>query len=132
MDKNNVAIAEAYYTAMSQKNVAGAERYLHPEVHFIGPIQETMGKTAFLEGVKRLVSSFKTLTIRTKCGSGNQVMLAYDLEFPDPIGNCRTASLLTFQEGLIIKIELFFDARPFAQSIQKPPLPTDLSSKKFN
>ncbi len=126
---DNVAIAEAYYTAMSQKNIAGLEKYLHPEVHFIGPIQETMGKALFLEGVKRFVSSFKTLTIRATCGARNQVMLAYDVDFPDPIGSCRTASLLTFQEGLIIKIELFFDARPFAHLIQNPPLPASASSK---
>jgi hypothetical protein len=41
------------------------------------------------------------------------VMLAYDLDCPAPIGLFRGAVLLTFQEGLIMRYELFYDARPF-------------------
>ena len=113
MNKNHVAIAEAYYTAMGEKNVADMGQYLHPDVQFIGPLAEMRGKEAVLEAVKRLIAFFKTLTIRAKFGSGDQAMLAYDLDFPSPIGNCPAAALLTFQEGLISKIELFFDGRPF-------------------
>ena len=40
-------------------------------------------------------------------------MLAYDVDFPAPIGNIPSAVLLNLEEGLISKIELFFDARPF-------------------
>jgi hypothetical protein len=42
-----------------------------------------------------------------------EAMLAYDGDFGDPIGICRTAALLTFKDNLIIRIELFFNARPF-------------------
>ena len=113
MNKNNVAIAEAYYTAMGEKNVVDMEQYLHPDVQFIGPLAEMRGKEAVLEAVKRLIAFFKILTIRATFGSGDQTMLAYDLDFSSPIGNCPAAALLTFQEGLILKIELFFDGRPF-------------------
>jgi hypothetical protein len=40
-------------------------------------------------------------------------MFAYDFVCRDPIGVCRTAELVRFQDGLIRDIELFFDARPF-------------------
>lgn len=113
MNKNNVAVAEAFYTAMGEKNIAALEQYLHPDIHFIGPIAELKGKGDYLEALQRFVTLFKTLTIRAKFGSGDQVMLAYDLDIPPPIGKFPTAVLLTFQEGLIAKIELFCDGRPF-------------------
>jgi hypothetical protein len=56
----------------------------------------------------------KALHLRAGFASGDQAMLVYDLEFQDPIGSCPTANLMTFQDGLIRTIELFYDARPFA------------------
>lgn len=111
MHENHVAIAEAYYTAWGEKNVAGMEKFLHPDVRFISPLAETMGKEVVLGALKRGSAFFRTLTIRAKFGSGDQAMLVIDLDFPDPVGNVRTAVLMTFLEGLIAKIELFFDAR---------------------
>lgn len=40
-------------------------------------------------------------------------MLAHDIDFPVSIGVSRAAVLLSFQDGLIVRYELFFDARPF-------------------
>src|SRR5258708_7516304 len=115
MNNNNVAIAEAYYTAMGQKNIADAAKYLHPDVQFTGPIMQIQGKEEVMEAIKRLTSFCKAITIRAKFGSGNQAMVAYTIEFPAPIGNIPTAALLTFQDGLIAKVELFFDGSPFKQ-----------------
>jgi hypothetical protein len=56
---------------------------------------------------------FKSITIRAKFGSGDEVMLAYDFDFLAPINILHAAVLMQFREGLIAKIELFFDGRPF-------------------
>jgi hypothetical protein len=40
-------------------------------------------------------------------------MLTYDMDFIAPVGVCRAAALMTFKDGLIIRNEIFFDARPF-------------------
>ncbi|KJV80299.1 MAG: hypothetical protein ACEY3D_09020 [Rickettsia sp.] len=40
-------------------------------------------------------------------------MLALEFDCPEPIGIFRGASLLSFNDGLISRIELFYDARPF-------------------
>ena len=40
-------------------------------------------------------------------------MIAYDFLCSAPIGNCRTAELVTLEDGLIRDVELFYDARPF-------------------
>ena len=71
------------------------------------------GKEAVLEATKRFITLFKTLKVRAKAGLGEQAIVVYDLECPAPIGLFSTAVLMTFQEGLILKIELFYDARPF-------------------
>lgn len=113
MDKNNVAIAEAYYVAMGEKNIVDIEKYLHSDVQFTSPFMQIRGKEAFLETVKKFITLFKTLTIREKFGTEDQAMLVYDVNFSTPVGNLPTAALLTFHEGLIAKIELFFDSRPF-------------------
>lgn len=108
---DNIAVAEIYYTAWGEKDIARMERFLHPNVQLITPLEETVivGKEAILERLKKGAAFFKALKIRAKFGSGNQTLLVIDLEYPAPMGNLRSASLMTFQEGLISKIELFFD-----------------------
>lgn len=116
MDQSTLPLAKAYYTAMGEKDVTVMEKYLHPDVQFVTPLTALKGKEAYLEAVKGFVAFFKTLTIRAAFGSENQAMLVYDIDFPVPIGYSSAAVLLTFQEGLIVRIELFFDGRPFDQS----------------
>ena len=113
MNKDNLSVAEAYYRAMGEKNILEMEKYLHPEVRLVGPLAEVDGKEATLEAASRFCGLLSKLTIRAKFGSGNQAMLAFDVACPAPIGNCRTAVLLTFKDHLIAHIELFLDARPF-------------------
>lgn len=114
-NKNNVTIAEAYYTAMAAKNITPVEQYLHNNVQLIGPFGKTTGKAAVIETVKKFISYFESLTIRTKVGSENHVVIIYDVKFSEPASNARSASLMIFENGLIKNIELFFDARPFVK-----------------
>lgn len=111
MSKSNVSVAEAYYTAMAKKDMNEMEKYLHPEARLISPLDELEGKEAIRSAAKRFTELFTALTIRAKCGSDDQAMLAIDLNFPAPIGNVRTAVLVSFKEELMAKIELFFDPR---------------------
>jgi ketosteroid isomerase-like protein len=113
MNKNTVDIVRAFYAAQAERNIAGIEKYLHPNVHFIMPLGEIRGKAPYVENIKKHMTEFKTVSIRTIVGSEDHVMLAYDFDFGGPIGKCPTAGLYTFKDGLIAKIELFFDARPF-------------------
>jgi len=106
----NIDLAVAYYTEMNNKDLDGIAKYLHQDVHFIGLLGETNGKEALLGAAKGFMDFFKTLTIRAKFGSGNQAMLAYDLECPEPVGILRAAALFTLDDGLITKLELFCDA----------------------
>ncbi len=113
MKNQSVTLAEAYYKAMHAKNIKEIQKYLHQEVEFIGPLDEIHGKDALIETIERLLPHFKSLTIRQTFGCEDQAMLAYYVDFPEPIGRCRAAALLNFKENLIIRLELFYDARAF-------------------
>jgi len=113
MNTKNEASAVAYYQAMGNKNISVMEPYLHPDVRFIGPMADFTGKEALLNAVKHFMNIFDKLTIRFHASSGEQVMLAYNLDCPEPLGIIRGAVLLTFSDGLITTCELFYDARPF-------------------
>jgi len=117
--ERNVTTAEAYYEAMNDKDLAGVARHLHPDVRFVGPMADLVGKEAVLEAAKRFVTLIKSLRVRAKFGSDDTAMLAYDVDFGEPIGICRTAVLMTFKDGLVASIELFYDARPFEKNLKK-------------
>ena len=82
-------------------------------MQLVAPLAKLEGKEAVLEAIREFTLRFKTLKIRAKSGSGDQAMVVYDLDFPAPIGIISSAALMTFQKGLVSKIELFYDARPF-------------------
>lgn len=109
----NIELARKFYTAMSEKNPIGLEKYLHNDIVFFAPLAQTQGKDAYLKNAKRFMGFFSSLTIRTICTSGNEATVVYDLNFPETIGNVPTVALMNFSDGVITRIELFYDARPF-------------------
>jgi hypothetical protein len=111
MSEENLMIAQAYYADMNKKDVESMEKRLHSNIQFIGPMAEVNGKESVLKAIKGFITAFKTLKVRAKFHSGDQVMLAIDTEFPAPVGNHRAASLLTIENGLIARIELFYDTQ---------------------
>jgi hypothetical protein len=103
----------AYLDAWSRKDLDGIAVHLHPDVHFKGPMQELNGREAVLASSKRIFPLLERLEVRARFVSADRAMFAYDFICRDPIGVCRTAELVRFQDALIRDIELFFDARPF-------------------
>lgn len=116
MNQKNIAIAEAYYVAVGEKNIAGIEKHLHPDVCFTAPFAKLSGKNAVLEAAKEFTKLFKTLTIRAKFGSEDQAMIVYDLDCPMLNGVVSAAVLMSLHDGFITKIEIFYDPRPFERS----------------
>lgn len=113
--KDATAIAEAYYTALGKKNLEEVNRYLHPNIWFTDPQEQVVGKEAVLNAATGFSTIFKSLTIRAKFGSEDQAVVIYDVEIPNFAKPLRAASLLSFQEGLISKIDLIYDTRCFQE-----------------
>ena len=109
MMEDTKAMGVAYYTALGKKNIEEVKEFLHPDIQFIDPQEKVIGREAVLKAAKGFTGVFKTLTIRSKFGSKDQAMIVYDVEIPGLSKILHAASLLSFQEGLISKIELFYD-----------------------
>jgi hypothetical protein len=112
---NNLKSAENYYNAMLARDFDKMASYFHNDVHFIGPLAEMHGKEAVVSAAKNFGGILQDIQIRSRFSSGNQIMFAYNMIVPAPIGKFRAAVLMEFTDQLISKIELFYDASPFEE-----------------
>lgn len=113
MDHNYAAQAEKYYTLVGEKNIEGVKQYLHPDIEFSGPLATLKGQEAVIQATSNFMKSFESLKIRAKFGSDNQAMVVYNTDIPGVAKDFPGASLLTFRDDQIIKIELFYDGSQF-------------------
>ncbi|MBM3192983.1 MAG: nuclear transport factor 2 family protein [Chlamydiae bacterium] len=105
--KKNIAVA--YYTALGTKNLGAVKEFLHPNIEFSDPQETVIGKEAVFKAAERFSSIFSKITIYAKFGSEDQALIVYDVEIPAISKNLRAASLLSFEDDLISKIELIYD-----------------------
>lgn len=111
----NIVTAEDYYRAMLLKDFDKMASFYHKDVRFIGPREDLCGKDAVLAAAKGFAMVLRDIKIRSKCFSENQVMLAYDIFAGAATGAFRAAVLIDFTDGLIARIELFFDGSSFQE-----------------
>lgn len=115
MEATHAARAEEYYKLIGEKNVEGIKRYLHPHVEFYGPLATLKGKEAVIQATRNFMNMFNSLTIRAKFGAADQAMIVYDVDVPGIAKDFPGASLLSFHEGLIVRIQLFYDGSRFLE-----------------
>lgn len=115
METNLAARAEEYYKLVGEKNAEGIKKYLHPDVELYSPLVTSKGKEAVLKATSQFMNTFKSLTIRAKFGAGDQAMIVYNVDIPGIATDFPGASLLSFREGMIVKIQLFYDASLFVE-----------------
>ncbi len=113
--EKNIPLAEEYYTLVGEKNIEGIKQYLHPDVEFCGPLATLKGQDTVIKATSNFMNMFQSLRIRAKFGSGDQAMIVYDIDIPGIANDFPGASLMSFRDGLIVKIELFYDGSRFAE-----------------
>jgi hypothetical protein len=109
----NLKAALSYYGAMQDKDFDTMVSYLNDDICLISPLAEINGKEEVLTAAKNFGGMLKEIHIRSKFSYHDQVMLAYDMIVPEPIGKFRAAALMNFENNKITRIELFYDARAF-------------------
>jgi len=117
-------IGEKYLNAWDMKDLKVIAGYLHPEVSFKGPMMTAKGKEKVVMIFEKTIPMLNSLKIKTKFLDDQQTIFTYDFNCIDPIGLCRCAELMSYENDKIIGVELFFDARPFekyfhSQSVTK-------------
>lgn len=115
MKKNHSELAVEYYKLVGEKNAEGIKDYLHSNVELYSPLSTLKSKEAVIEATSNFMKVFKSLKIRAKFGAEDQAMIVYDTDIPGIAKSFPGASLLSFREGLIIRIELFYDGSRFAE-----------------
>jgi ketosteroid isomerase-like protein len=115
--EQNLAAAVAYYRGFEEKDREAIGRHLHPEVRLVSPLAQQSGKDAVVESAARLAAMLRGIAFRATFAAGDQVMLAYDLELPEPVGRQPAAVLMTFRDGRIAEIQLYYDPRPFERAM---------------
>ena len=115
MHTKNAALAEEYYTLLGKKNAEGIKKYLHPDVELYSPLAIVKGKEAVFKAASNFSNMIKSLTIRAKFGAVDKAMIVCDSEIPGMTESFPTASLLSFRDELIVRIELFYDGRPLVE-----------------
>jgi hypothetical protein len=113
MNANLMEIGAAYLNALDQKDIPKITSLVDPDIHFKMPVAEVFNRDDFLKAVRRMLANSGGVHIVTKFASGNQAVFIYEVNFNEPIGPMKTASLMTFAGDKIKEIEVFFDARPF-------------------
>ena len=115
METNNLKKAEEYYRFVGDKKVDEIKKYLHADVQLYGPLAVLKGKEAVIAATSNFMNMFKHLAIRAKFSSGDQAMIVYDVDIPGIAKDFPGASLLSFRDGLIARIELFYDGGRFIE-----------------
>jgi hypothetical protein len=116
---HTLEIVEEYLAAWKRKDADGIARLLHPDVHLKSPITDSEGRESFLVMCRKAFPRLEDIVIRAKFASETQAITVYDFVLNEPIGLTRTANLMTFEGELIRSVELFFDARPFENPVDR-------------
>ena len=111
--QTNLNMALSYYSAMQNKDFDTMAKFLSDNICLISPLAEIKGKKEVLIAAQNFGDMLADIQIRSKFSNNDQVMLAYDMIVPEPIGKFRAAALMSFKENKITRIELFYDARAF-------------------
>ena len=93
-----MSLASSYYNAMLAKDFDKMAGYLHDNVHFIGPLAEMQGKEPIVTSAKNFGGILQDIQIRSRFAAGDQIMFAYDMVVPAPIGKFRAAVLMEFTD----------------------------------
>jgi hypothetical protein len=113
MSTNVLELGEAYFDALNQKDISRISALVDPAIKFKMPLGEYLNRENFLSAVQRMLISSRTVRLKSKFASDNQGMFIYEIQFNDPVGTVKAASLMTVEGDKIKEIEVFFDARPF-------------------
>jgi hypothetical protein len=111
--QEQITTTHEYLQAWNRKDLAAIASLIAEGVSFKGPMSETTGRGAFTQAVAKMFPLLERIDVRHVYGDADHTVAVYDFVCAQPIGNCRTTELLSFESGRICASELFFDARPF-------------------
>jgi hypothetical protein len=114
-----VDVAIAFTEAWTSHDMTTAAGYVAKDVVFEGPMTQSAGIDAFMDGLSRFAQAVTGLEILTALGTDERAMIMYDLT-TGPFGKLRAAEELVISEGKITRDTLVFDTHPVRRAREAP------------
>lgn len=112
-----IELAKAYYRAYETDNRAFVEDNLAPGFTFTSPFDDHIGREDYFRRCWPQTNIHKKFNFVTVMREGDKVFVAYDAEMhiPNalhPAARFRNAELMTFEQGKLKSVEVFFGDPP--------------------
>jgi hypothetical protein len=106
--------ATAYVEAAGRGQYERLPELLDPEIEFRGPYVSLQGAAAYTTALRRLAAVRLRHDIRKVFVDGDEVCVIYDFVTDTPAGAVPFVEWLTFANGRLRSIQLYFDREQFA------------------
>jgi ketosteroid isomerase-like protein len=104
-------VAVSLLEAWSTGDFETARSLLAGDVTFVGPLGETTGAEAYVDGVRGLAQIVERVEVLRTVTEGDDVCARYDL-VTKPAGPIPTVGWYTVSDGRVASVRAFFDPRP--------------------
>lgn len=110
-------LAKAYYRAFERHDRGFMEENLRPDFTFTSPFDDHIGRDAYFARCWPKEPLHQKFDFVTVMQDGEKVFVAYDaaMHFPNathPDAHFRNAELMTFEQGKLKSVEVFFGDPP--------------------
>jgi ketosteroid isomerase-like protein len=109
-----VSVAEDFFTAWTSKDFGRARSLLHDDLSFRGPIDTFTDADSYIQAIQQLSQIVVAVQRHKLFVDGDDVCVIYDLNTV-PVPQSPTAEWYLVRDEKIASIQVFFDARPFAE-----------------
>src|SRR5256885_8034443 len=100
--------------ALGRGDMAGARKYLHDDLSFVGPLESFLRPEPYLEALGKLHRIIERVEPKKTFVDGDDVCLLYDMVTNTPAGTAFICEWYRVRGDRIGSIRAVFDARPFA------------------
>jgi ketosteroid isomerase-like protein len=112
---NSATVLRNFYTAVAQKDVASARKYLADDLTFYGLFQTYENADEYIAALTGLLGVTDQLEVKTIIGEGNDAAVFFDLKTKAPVaGDTLVAEWHQIRDGKIVRVYSAFDGRLFA------------------
>jgi ketosteroid isomerase-like protein len=106
-------LVERYHDAWARKDFESARGFLHDDLSFTGPIDTFDTADEYLAALQRLAPMTTGIDVKKVVSEGDDVVVLFDLL--TPMGAAPVAEWYRVRGDRIGSVQVYFDARPFAQ-----------------
>jgi ketosteroid isomerase-like protein len=115
---NAAEVVQQYRQAFQAGDTAKARSLLADDLHFKGPFEEFHKADDYLQATAKLASIVRGVDLHKVIAHGSDVVTLYDLH-TTVAGTSSIAEWATVENGKIVAIRAYFDARPFAAMFEQ-------------